>query len=131
MNIRKLYKKNIAKENIKLYNRRVKRTAIEITLDTIVILCVTESQSQLPLFSRSNIFKSNMSHARYLLIIYNFIFVQIFCYFINFHFLLLHKFIFLNHELHSSWFFRLKFTFKFQARGVALSPPRAKGCTNN
>lgn len=48
MNIRKLYKKNIAKENIKLYNRWVKRTTIEITLDTMLILYVTESQSQLP-----------------------------------------------------------------------------------
>lgn len=86
MNIRKLYKKNIAKENIKLYNRRVKRTTVEITLDTMLILYVTESQSQLP-FLDQMFFKSNMSHVRDLLI-YNFVFVHT-------NFLLLHKLSFL------------------------------------
>ena len=93
----------------------------------MVILYVTESQSQLPLFSRSNVFRSNISHVSYLLI-YNFILYKFFVTL----FLLLHKFIFLNHELHSSWFFRLKFTFKFQARGGGgFAVPRAKRFTNN
>lgn len=85
MNIRKLSKKNIAKENIKLYNRRVKRTTIEITLDTMVILYVTESQSQLPFLDQMFLdLTCLMLDTSY---IYNFVFVYT-------NFLLLYQFSF-------------------------------------